>query len=239
MSRFTVQGSRCWVRRGSGFSGAWCWVLLALLAPGAAHAQPRATTDRVEVGGGVRWVGGAALGDTDATLGTASGGSFVQFASASELGPAVVVEGRVGVRLSRALQVEVSVSYGTADLRTRLDSDVESIPDVTVSEPITRYTIEGTLVASLDRWRRGRVTPFVSAGGGYLRELHEGRTLVETGRAFHAGGGVTVPIRTSRAGASAVGIRADARIVVRSGGVLFDDDPVVAPAAGASVFFRF
>ena len=239
MTRFRVQGSRCWVRSGSRLSGSWFWVLLVLLAPGVAQAQATATTDRVEVGGGVRWVGGAALGDTDATLGTASGGSFVQFASASELGPAVVVEGRVGVRLSRALQVEVSVSYGTAALRTRLDSDVESIPDVTVSEPITRYTIEGTLVASLDRWRRGRVTPFVSAGGGYLRELHDGRTLVETGRVFHAGGGVTVPIRTSRAGASAVGIRADARIVVRSGGVLFDDDPVVAPAAGASVFFRF
>ena len=238
MRRFTVQGSRCWVRRGSGFSGAW--VLVALLAPSAAHAQARATTDRVEVGGGVRWVGGAALGDTDATLGTASGGSFVQFASASELGPAVAVEGRVGVRLSRALRVETSVSYGTTELRTHLDSDVESIPDVTVSESITRYTIEGTLVASLDRWRRGRVTPFVSVGGGYLRELHVGRTLVETGRTFHAGGGVTVPLRSSRSGAStAVGLRADARIVVRSGGVLFDDDAVVAPVAGASVFFRF
>jgi len=239
MTWFRVQGGRCGVRPGSGFPRSRFWVLLVLVTPCVAQAQGRAATDRVEVGGGVRWVGGAALGDTDATLGTASGGSFAQFASASELGAAVAVEGRVGVRLSRALQVEASVSYGTAELRTRLDSDVESIPDVTVSESIIRYTIEGTLVASLDRWRRGRVTPFVSVGGGYLRELHEGRTLVETGRTFHAGGGVNVPLRSSRSGASAVGIRADARIVVRSGGVLFDDEPVVAPAAGASVFFRF
>ncbi len=238
MTRFTVQGSRFKVRLGSGFGGSWFWVLV-LAAPGVASAQAPVAPPRVEVGGGVRWVGGAALGDMDATLGTASGGTFTQFGSSSELGPTPAVEGRVGVRLTRSLWAEANVSYGTTELRTRLDSDVESIPDTTVSESIARYTIEGALVASLDGWRLGAVVPFVSVGGGYLRELHEGRTLVESGRLFHAGGGVTVPLRTQAGAGTTVGVRADARAIVRSGGVQFDDDVMIVPAAGVSVLFRF
>ncbi len=250
--RFRVQGSRCWVRCGSGFkprglgfkqpelgfSGACFCVLLGFLAPDFAHAQP--ATDRVEVGGGVRWVGGSVLGDVDATLGTASGGSFVQFGSASEVGAALVVEGRVGIRLTRSVHAEASVAYGTAQISTRLTSDSEGIPATTVSETTARYTIDGAIVTSLFGWRLAAAVPFVSVGGGYVRELHEGRALVETGRMLHAGGGMTLPLRASRApGSTRVGMRADARLVLRSGGVLFGDDPVVAPAAGVSLFFRF
>jgi len=224
--------SRFKVRLGSRFR---VLLFLVFVAPGVASAQ----APRVEVGGGVRWMGGAGLGDPDATMRTASGGSFVQFASASELGPVVAVEGRVGVRLTRSLQAEAGMSYGTTELRTELASDVEGIPDATVAESVTRYTIEGALVASLDGWRWGGLVPFVSVGGGYLRELHEGRTLVESGRMFHAGGGVTVPLRTQMGAGTTIGVRADARAVVRSGGVQFDDDALVVPAVGASVFFRF
>ena len=145
-----------------------CWfgLLLVLTTPGVAGAQTSASPGRVEVGGGVRWVGGATLGEMDATLGTASGGSFVQFASASELGATVAFEGRVGVRLTRSLQAEAGISYGTTELQTRLDSDVEGIPDTTVSESLGRYTIEGALVASLAGWRLGAAVPFVTVGGG-------------------------------------------------------------------------
>ena len=31
--------------------------------------------------------------------------------------------------------------------------------------------------------------PFVTAGGGYLRQLHEGLTVIEEGRVFYVGGG--------------------------------------------------
>jgi hypothetical protein len=237
LNRFKVQGAGFKVRLGSGFMGSGVSVLLALAAPGVAGAQ--AAPPRVEVGGGLRRVGGAPLGDMDAKLGTASGGTFVQFGSSSELGATPAVEGRVGVRLTRSLWAEASVSYGTTELETRLDSDVESIPDTTVSESIARYTIEGALVASLDGWRWGAVVPFVSLGGGYLRELHEGRTFVESGRLLHAGGGVTVPLRTEAGAGTTAGIRADARAIVRSGGVQFDDDVMIVPAAGVSVFFRF
>ncbi len=234
MSRRSVLGAGCPVRPRSRFIRSW--LLLSIMFPAVAAAQ---TTDRIEVGGGVRWIGGASLADVDATLDTASGGTFVQFGSESELGSSLAVEGRFAVRLTRSLHAEASLSYGTADLRTELNSDVESIPDTTVSEPIERYTFEGALVASLDGWRRGLFTPFVTVGGGYLRELHEGRTLVETGGTFHAGGGIALPIRTRPAGGTALGIRVDLRAVMRSGGVQFDDDLMVVPAAGASLFLRF
>jgi hypothetical protein len=62
---------------------------------------------------------------------------------------------------------------------------------------------------------------------------------VESGRLFHAGGGVTVPLRTQAGAGTTVGVRADARAIVRSGGVQFDDDVIIVPAAGVSVLFRF
>jgi hypothetical protein len=195
----------------------------------------------LEVGGGVRWVGGMSLGKTDATETSSSGGTFTLFASESELTAANAVEARLGVGLTRTLRVEVGGAYATSDLRTRISSDVEGIPDVTASERVQQFAIEGVVVKELTAWRLGtRTLPFASAGGGYLRHLHEGKTLVETGGFWHVGGGAHVVLRSEPdALMKAAGLRVDARAVFRHGGAAFDSRAHASPSLAASLFARF
>jgi hypothetical protein len=85
-----------------------------------------------------------------------------------------------------------------------------------------------------------RIVPFVGGGVGYLRQLHDGRTLVETGSAYHLGGGADMILRSAAQGVvKSVGIRADARAELRSGGVAFDDGTHAAPSFGVQLFVRF
>ena len=66
----------------------------------------------------------------------------------------------------------------TADAVT---SDSEGAADVTVSEPLTQFQIEGGVMLQLDAVAARALTLFVTVGAGYLRQLHEEQTLVETG----------------------------------------------------------
>jgi hypothetical protein len=84
----------------------------------------------------------------------------------------------------------------------------------------------------------GRLAPFVEAGAGYLRLLHDERTLVETGRTYEAGGGIKYAFRAATAGVKAIGLRIDARAVARTKAGIFDD-PRISPAGGASIYLRF
>ena len=74
----------------------------------------------------------------------------------------------------------------------------------------------------LDELRMGpRLVPFAAAGGGYLRQLHEGQTLVEQGQVYHAGGGLKYWLLTRKVGAvRSAGLRTDARIVFPAWGNL-------------------
>jgi hypothetical protein len=207
-------------------------LLVLVLVPAAARAQD--LPGRVAIAGGIRWIGSIALDGKDATETAAGGGRVTRFESDSRLEAAPMFEARVGVRLPASLQVEASGSFGTSDLTTRLTSDAEGVPDATIGERVTHWTIEGALVAHLASWRLGaRTVPFLSAGAGYLKQQHEGRTVSETGVLYHAGGGLDIGL------SDALGLRADVRAVIRSGGVAFDDSARVAPGAGASLFVVF
>ena len=87
---------------------------------------------------------------------------------------------------------------------------------------------------------RPRLETFVLGGGGYLRQLHEAATLVETGRYYDVGGGVSWLFTAGgHFHTTGAGVRLDARAVVRSQGVAFDGGSNTSPAAGASLFVRF
>lgn len=205
---------------------------------GVAHAQ---TPGRIVASVGVRWTGEAAAGAMDATETAPTSSRYRLFETETALSPSAGLETSVGVRLTRAIEAELSASYATSDLRTRIRADAESIPDSEAAEAVGQLSLEASLVVHVPRWTLfGRATPFVSAGGGYLRHLHEGRTFAETGVIYHAGVGVTLTISSDGRGVfKATGLRADTRAVVRTGGVAFDDDPRVAPAVGLSLFARF
>jgi len=216
------------------------WALLSLLPASALAQSPAPFPGRFEVAAGTRWIGRTRLGTLDATETGSGGARFRLFSTESDLEAAIGPEARVGVRLTRLLQAEASMFYSTAQLSTRISSDVEGGEPVRVTEPVKQFLIEGAIVAHLTRWRLGRWgVPYVAAGAGYLRQLHE-ETLIETGQSYHVGGGLNCLLKTWGGGrAKAVGVRADARAGVRVKGVAFDDRLHVAPTFGASLFLRF
>lgn len=177
--------------------------------------QPRV---EIAVLGGL--LSGASLGDTRASMLTnqvPTGSPTALFTTSSAIGAATTVEGRLGVRLTRAWWIEAGLAYGTPDLEVDVAGDVEGVPAVSITTPLTQLIAD---VSVQYRWNGRRVTPFVSAGGGYLRQLDEPRTTAETGAVFQAGGGVRVAIAPgSRGFARRLALRGDARMVWLRDGV--------------------
>jgi len=195
---------------------------------------------RFSLAAAARWTGHANVGEAQATETPANGGRFQLFNTRTTLAPAPGVEARVGVRLTRLLEVEASASFAKPGLETRVSGDAEGAPSLTVSDPVKELSIGGALLAHLTRMRLGsRATPFVAAGGSFIRDLHDGGTLAENGHRYHVGGGIQAVIKSAAAGPRAIGVRADGRAEFRSGGVTFDNNTHVAPSVSASLFARF
>ena len=225
--------SRAWWQTPRGWTGLAVFVAVAVLPSRPAAAQ---TDARYEVAAGVRFVSPEPLGKVDANETTAGGGTFRLFTADSTLDAVLGFEARFGIRVSPALRIETTGSYGASDLKIALNSDVENATAVTATERLAQFTIEGAAVLEPTRWRVGaRGAPFISAGAGYVRALHEDRILVDEGVLWHAGGGVNIVLRSSPGGA--LGLRIDARALFQSGVV--NDGVHASPAFGASAFVRF
>lgn len=195
---------------------------------------------RFELAAGPLWTGRGSFTSKDATETAPAGGRYRLFSTSAVLAPAPGVEARAGVKLTRLLQVEVSSSYGRPQLRTTISNDVEIPATITVGERVRQFTFDGAVVLQLPRWRVGRrAVPFVSAGAGYLRHLHEGDTLSAAGRTYHVGGGVKLLLTSRPKGMKGLGLRGDARALIRTKGVAFDTRAHVSPVLAASLFVRF
>jgi hypothetical protein len=218
-------------------------IALAALAAAAAPAlaQPAdPAASRFEVGIGALWIGRAPLGDKAATETTATGAAATLFTTSSELANAGGITARAGVRITRALRLEGNASYSRPELRIALGADTEGAAPTTAVESVEQYLIGGDVLWFLPSQRRPRIQPFVLGGLGYLRQLHEAATLVETGHYYDVGGGVSFLLATGRhLHTNGAGVRVDARAVVRSRGVAFDGGSRTSPAVGVSAFVRF
>jgi hypothetical protein len=174
----------------------------------------------IEASGGVLWNQAYDFGSANATLtrnpGTGTG-PFTLFTSGTGVDAGIGVQARVGVFLSRALSVEGGVQYSRPVLSSTLSNDFEQADSTTATETLTRYVFDGTV---LYHFGKGKAMPFVAAGGGYIRELHDGYGVVETGNEFHAGAGLKYWFS---GGKHRLGLRAEAGAMSRSGGVDFDD----------------
>ena len=199
----------------------------------------------LEISAGVSAIGSLDLGSATAGETTPTQTTRPLFTTSATFGAAPSVEGRVGWRLSRLLTAEAEASYGRPELRVTAANDNESdragdnAAEVTAAERVQQFTVGGAIVYHL-AIGSPRVAPFISGGGGYLRDLHESGTLAQEGRYYHVGGGLTILIASRRAALlKAIGIRVDGRALMRAKGVAFDDSLHVAPALGASFFVRF
>ncbi len=196
---------------------------IVLVAAPIAHAQ--GTGDRplrrVEVGVGGGLLGGAALGSADANLraNTPQAQDFRLFRTDMRFGPAMFLEIRGGLDVTRRFGAEGRFVFGRPELRTSVTEDAEATTPFSAVARLNQYLIEGSVIVMLDELRAGRLVPFAVGGAGYVRQLHEGLTVVEEGRSYHVGGGVKYWFFTRPRGAlRAAGVRADARWYMFVGG---------------------
>jgi hypothetical protein len=211
-------------------------ILLAL--PAAAAAQPyvgRSAPHRgsFELSGGVVWTGGYDAGSAEAketTAGTAPLTLFVLDGTVKS-GPGVAAQ--VGVYLGRRVSAEALVHYTRPILQARLTNDFESAADVTADGAVTSYLMGGSI---LYHFRDGRTVPFVSGGGGYLRQLNENNADLLTGTEIHAGGGLKYWLGT---GARRFGLRFEAQASSRSKGVAFEQKRRILPTFVAGIVYLF
>ncbi len=219
-------------------SGARTLLLTACLALGSVAPAAAQAGGRVEVSAGVRWMGAISFGAVPADETTAGNGRRPLFESDTRLDGSVGGTATVSVRVARRVRVEGAVAYNPTGLSTRITADAEGVGNTTITAPVSQFLIEGGMVAEVRR--AGRFTPFVTGGLGYLRQLNDGRTLVETGRSVYVGGGlyyVRASARPRRV--KATGARLDLRAVFLRDGVLSDSSLRGGPAVTAALFARF
>jgi hypothetical protein len=221
------------------------FAIVAMLAAGPAAGQTPDTvpTGQVEVAAGGGWLGGAQLDSGDANLRAASTTPtpFRLFSVDSRLAPAPTFDLRAGYVLSPRFVVEGGLTLSHPELRASISNDVEAAPPITIAERIDQYGVDAGLVVMIRELAiGGRTMPFASGGAGYLRQLHEGQTVVEQGHFFHAGGGVKHWLLARARGLlNGAGVRVDARLYLMSGGIAFEDRPRPHGAVSGSVFVAF
>jgi hypothetical protein len=211
-------------------------------APAVAQTTATGQRHRLEASVGGLWIGGGALGTTDAELraNRTPPSPFRLFTTESDAAAAGGFDLRVGYWLTEALAVEFGVVRTRPDIETRVSNDAEGAAAITLAEQLDQYFIDASVVWALDRFRVGdRTVPFLSAGGGYLRQLHEGRTLVETGQVYHVGGGIRHQLFAGLKGIRAVGVRVDGRLYVLVDGVQLEERARRHGAVTGALFLTF
>ena len=220
-------------------------LVVALAGAGSASAQTAADrpVHRFEASIGALWLGGAELGSQDAELrsNAVPTSDFTLFDTDARMEAAPGFDARVAFWLTRSLAVEAGLVRTGPELRTRVTGDVEGADDLTLGEDVDQYFVDAAAVLMLDRFSLGsRTVPFVSGGAGYLRQLHEGRTLVETGQVYHVGGGLRHWLRVNDSGfLRALGVRVDARLYVLVNGIAFEDEARPQGTISGALFVTF
>lgn len=200
-----------------------------------------------EVAAAALWLGPGTAGTSAANLSENQQGSpapgFTWFRTRGEYASSAGVRAAVGYNLTRTFAVEGGFAYSPSNIRFVVTDDTELGSGFTSpNQRLSEYFIDAAFVAHVAplAFAGGRARPFVLGGGGYLRQLHSGRTAVETGQADHAGGGVKylLPPR-ARGFVRAFGLRIDGRLLVRAGGWDFGTDQTLSPVASAGIMAAF
>ena len=138
--------------------------------------------------------------------------------------------------MTRSFAIEGGVRIARPVFEVQITDDVENAADLQADETITQYVFDGSAVWHFKSAASGaRTLPFVFAGAGYLRELHEEGSLVEEGTEYHAGAGVKWWLGSG----GALGVRAEIAMSIRDGGVDVEDKRRVNPVAAGSIVWRF
>ena len=209
-------------------------VLLGIVTfPAMALAQTEATAIRppaVELGGGIGWASQVDAGTRNALM-TANGlgkTDPVRFFSASgETRSSAVGVGTIGINVTRRFGLEGGFQFSRPSLSVRVGQDVEQTPAMTVvGASFDQYVAEGNIVHHFNnaRFDNRKTVPFVLVGAGVLRQKADDG-MTERGTIYQAGLGFKWLDGLSNTGrARGLGMRLDARYVLRNGGFDFEDE---------------
>lgn len=216
-------------------------VLWCLGAVGAsAQDAPALRAHRVVLEGGVVWSGSYGIGDVNSQLLSNAPGRtpppFTWFSASSEVGQATSAVARVGFTLSPHVMIEGGGVFGMPRVAVTITGDAETSQQHLEGERLKQYLFDGALVWHLPMRLGTRVRPFAIGGAGYLRQLHEERTLVETGQVYYAGVGARYWFRGGSGVGRSLGMRGDVRANFRRGGIDFEDQTRVYPTVAIHLF---
>jgi hypothetical protein len=202
-------------------------------------ARPTPHAGSWEASGGFLWQGGFDLGAKDAELTrnpTTGTGPLELFSSGTKLGSGIGFQARISGYVSKNLAIEGGLRLTRPLLTVKLSGDFESAPNQAAEETLTQYVIDGSAVWHFGTFHNGRGASFVAGGAGYIRDLHEGAELMETGTEYHALAGVKwwFSGRPRR-----LGIRGEAGFSIRDGGFDFREGTRTVPVASAGLTYLF
>lgn len=193
----------------------------------------------LEAAGGGMFAPGFDLGSVPAELTRSTPTEkFGLFTSDSEVSgfPGAFV--RLGYYLADSVSVEGGFRYARPILSVRLSGDAESAPDLTADETVSHYLFEGSALWHMRSlgFASGSAIPYISGGAGYLRELHEGDQLLETGQEYHALAGINFWLGS---GTHRFGLRLEGGLSARKKGFDPDESLRAQPIAFGGVAYLF
>lgn len=208
---------------------------MLFLGVGAANADAQVT-----ISGGPAWLGGHPIGTSTAQLRTNAPGAapppFTLFTIDSRIAPSVAGEVRVGVEITPRLSVESGAAFARRRAPFSIGGDPEAGSQALEGESLQHYVFDAGLTWELRRPRGTRLRTFVLGGGGYFRQLHQDRTLVESGQLYYAGAGAKSWLWHRPDSSRSLGVRGDVRVNVRRNGIDFENKTRLYPSVSLLLF---
>jgi hypothetical protein len=213
-----------------------------MLMPAMARAQdaPELRAHHVTISGGVMSSGQYDVGESTAQLrGNAPGATappFTLFTTDAHISRATGPELKVGFAITSRILFEAGGSVSRPRIGVAIAGDAEAPAQELPGEQLQQYFFDASVTWQLPIRLGRRLAPFVVGGGGYLRQLHEERTLGEAGQIYYAGGGARYFLRGGHDPVRPIGIRGDVRVNVRRKGIDFEDRMRTFPSFSLLLF---
>lgn len=222
-------------------------LFLASVIPAAAQSKPAASQTKPapapkkqkEFILGATMPGPTALGETTAELLNGSGNPITLLRTKNSLGWGFGLETGLGWELKKSLWLEAVGSWTRTSLKSSVREDLEGAQGDEVSSPVSRFLLEAAMVKYFSEKPKGGW--FLRVEGGWMRETAGGATLTDDG--FVGGGGLGYRrwFKTSgKGGVKRMGMRFEARALVRSGGLSLGESSVhFGPGFAAHLVWGF
>ena len=204
---------------------------------GVSPAEAQARSQRWEFSGGVIWARGFALNAISGDETQPNGSPLPLFTAQTRLDPAAGFAATLSRQVAGPISAEADGSWSKPTYRTTVTSDAENAMLGDLTNAATEFAVAGAVVVTLALAlaARNRSCGRAAAGGVSCRRTKRFR---RTAASCMIGGGVKYWMG-GRGSGGPLGLRVDAGVLGRSGGLAVTGGFRFAPAVGASLSLRF